>query len=94
MNQSNKDLISYIDSIPYGSVVVRVERVNRKTTKITTTGEETLKYVDNDEAKNDLLGMIDNLIEIGYTGEAHVKLEMKDGKITLMGIFNKKETQY
>ena len=89
-----QDLQSYIDSIPYGAVSLRVERVNRKTVKIVTTGENTLKYINNEEAKKDLDDIVNNLIQTGYSGNAHVKLEMKDGKINLMGIFDTKETKY
>lgn len=89
-----QDLESYIESIPFGGVNLRIERVNRKTVKIITTGEETIRYVDNTEAVKDLGDMINKLIATGYTGEAHVKLTMKDGQITLIGIYDTKETQY
>lgn len=89
-----KDIEELIESIPYGGISFSVDRVNRKTVKITTSGEETLRYVNNEEAVKDLIMMIKNLISAGYTGEAHVKLEMKQGNIVIMGIFNKKETQY
>jgi hypothetical protein len=94
MNDSHKDIIRYIDSIPFGEVSLKVVRVNRKTTVVITTGEETLKYEDNDEALKDIDNMLKSLVEVGYTGDAHVKLSMKDGKIKLVSIFNKKETKY
>ena len=88
------DLHKYIETVPYGGINFRVERVNRKTVRIITTAEETLKYVDNKEAIKDLGSMLNQLIDTGYTGEVQVKLELKDGLITLMGIFDKKETKY
>ena len=94
MNQANKDLINYIESIPYGTVYLQVLRENRKIKAITTTAEETLRYVNNDEARNDLDNMLKSLIESGYTGEANVKLSMNDGQIKLLSVFNKKETKY
>lgn len=88
------DLHKYIETVPYGGINFRVERVNRKTVRIITTAEETLKYVDNKEAIKDLGSMLNQLIDTSYTGEVQVKLELKDGLITLMGIFDKKETKY
>lgn len=93
-NKADQDLIKYINDFAYGTAIVRVDRINGKTIKITTTGEETLKYVDNTEARRDLDSMVLNLIDIGYTGEATVKLTMKDGQIDLISVFNKKETKY
>lgn len=89
-----EDLKQYIESIPYGEVNIRIERVNRKTSKIITNGEETLKYHDNNEAVKDLGQMINNLIKTGYSGQAHVRLMLKDGQITLVGIYDNKETKY
>lgn len=89
-----RDLHSFIASVPFGVIHFQVNRVNRKTTEISVEAEETLKYVNNDEAKLDLDNFIKSLIDSRYSGEAHVKLEMKDGNIRLIGIFNKKTTKY
>lgn len=94
MNQPQKDLINYIDAIPYGDISLKVQKRDRRVTKITTTGEETLRYVENEEAQKDLDNMVKQLIESGYSGDANVKLSMKDGKIWQISIFNKKETNY
>lgn len=94
MNEANKDLINYIESIPFGKVSIKVERTNRKTTRVTTVGEETLRYVDNAELRKDLDNMVGNLIESGFTGESHVKLTIKDGQVQLLSIYNQKETNY
>lgn len=98
MNQrANKyitDLHSYIEGIPYGDVDIRIRRVKNKTVQIETVAEETLRYVDNEEAKTDMLKLIDKLIEAGFSGEAHIKLDMKAGQINILGIFDKKETTY
>lgn len=71
------DLHKYIETVPYGGINFRVERVNRKTVRIITTAEETLKYVDNKEAIKDLGSMLNQLIDTSYTGEVQVKLELK-----------------
>lgn len=94
MKQAEKDLLQYLDSIPYGNVTISIQRERGQTRRIFTVAEETLRYVDNEEAKNDLLSMIDNLTQTGFTGEANVKLTMKGGQIELVSIFNKKETEY
>ena len=94
MNKADKDLLGDVNDIPYGTAILRIDRVNGNTVKITTTGEETLRYINNQEAVDDLVGMVRNLIDISYTGEANVKLSMKDGQINLVGIINKKETKY
>lgn len=89
-----RDLAAYIDSIPFGDVEIKVKRVDRKTTEISTVALETLRYVNNQEALRDLDSLLTNLINTGHSGEAHVKLEMKDGQIRLVGIYTKKHTQY
>ena len=89
-----KDLYQIVEGIPYGDVVIEIRRVDRKTTQLSTTSQETLRYVDNQEALNDLGQMIARLIEASFTGEAHIKLEMKDGQIKIIGIFDKKDTKY
>jgi len=93
------DLQQYIESIPYGGIDVRVERANRKTVNIITTGEETMRYdplKDGStlEAAKDINDLIKRLVMTGHTGEAQIKLTMRDGKITLLSIFDKKETKY
>ncbi len=89
-----KDLYQLVESVPYGEVNVIIRRVDRKTAQLSTVSEETLRYVDNQEALNDLGQMITKLIEASFTGEAHIKLEMKDGQIKIIGIFDKKDTKY
>ena len=87
------DIHSYIESVPYGEISLKISRINRKTVVIESVSEETLKYVSNDEALKDLDSLIKSLIDSRYTGEANVKLEMTDGSIRLIGIFNKKTTK-
>ena len=92
--QSVRDLHSYIESIPFGEVEFKITRINRNTTQISTIAQETLKYVSNEEAKKDLNQLVDKLCDPSFSGEAHIKLQVKDGQINLMGIFNKKEKKY
>lgn len=89
-----RDLSKYIDSVPYGEIDVKIRRIDRKTTEITTVAEETLRYVNNEEALHDLDRLMSNLIESKFTGSAHVKLQMKDGQIQIIGVFNTKKTNY
>lgn len=88
------DLFQYLDAIPYGDVTVKVTRAERRTVQITTAAEETIKYRDNDAAVRDLNRLIARLIEEKFTGEAHVRLVVKDGNIDLLGVFDKKQTKY
>lgn len=94
-NQAFSDLANYLDSIPFGTVVIPEIRIERRKIKsIQTVAEETLRYVDNQEAIKDIMGMLDNLIKTKFNGEAHIKLGMKDGQIQIIGIFNKKVQKY
>ena len=98
MNPRNKEYIKYlfkiIESVPFGDVEILVKRVDRKTAQLSTVSQETLRYVNNKEALDDLFNMIMKLIEASFSGEAHIKLEMKDGQIKIIGIFDKKDTKY
>ncbi len=89
-----RDLQSYIDSIPFGEVDLQIKRVDRKTVEIKTVAKETLRYVDNQEALRDMDKLLTNLIESKFSGDAHLQIEMKDGNITLLGVFNTKHSKY
>ena len=89
-----KDIYQLIESVPYGDVNIVIHRIDRKTAQLSTVSEETLRYVNNQEAITDLSQMITKLIEASFSGEAHIKLDMKDGQIKLIGIFDKKDTKY
>lgn len=89
-----QDLYQLIESVPYGAIDVQIRRVDRKTAQITTTSEETLRYIDNQEALKDLIQMVARLTDASFSGQAHIKLDMKDGNIKFIGIFDKKDTKY
>lgn len=90
-----KDLESYVDAIPYGSISIpNIERVNRKVTTVTTVGQETLRYQDNNECVKDILSFITSLLDDKHTGQVDFGVEMKDGNITLLTIRNTKKTNY
>lgn len=89
-----KDVYQLVESVPYGEITVSIRRVDRKTVQLSTISEETLRYVNNEEAVADLNDMIGRLIGASFSGEAHIKLEMKDGNIQIIGIFDKKDTKY
>lgn len=90
-----KDLESYIDSIPYGTVSIpEIQRVNRKVTTVTTVGSETLRYTDNNDCVKDILAFLTSLIDDKHSGTVDFGVEMKDGNITLLTIRNTKKTNY
>lgn len=89
-----RDLTRYIDAVPYGEIDVQIKRIDRKTTAIVTVAEETLRYVSNEEALRDLDRLFSKLIDTKFSGDAHVKLQIKDGQIQIIGVFNKKKTNY
>ena len=89
-----QDLYQYVESIPFGELDIHIKRIDRKTVQLSTLSEETLRYVDNTEAVKDLVGMVQRLIEASFSGEAHIKLDMNDGNIKLIGIFDKKHIKY
>jgi hypothetical protein len=94
MPQYLADLYKYVESVPYGTVDIRVVRQRRNTKSLQTTAEETLRYVNNAEAIKDLLQFAKQLTDTGFSGEAHVKLTLDKGQIKLLSIFDKKETPY
>ena len=85
-----QDIHSYIESVPFGEITLQVRRVDRKTVEIISESEETLRYVDNQEAVKDLIQMVQRLVEASFSGQAHIKLDLKDGNIRFIGIFDKK----
>jgi hypothetical protein len=91
-----KDLIDYINTIPYGEVSFLIKKVNRNVVQVTTEGYETLRYnpEDNTDPRIDISMMLDNLTTTGYSGEVSLKLDYKDGKIVLVTIYDKKQTKY
>jgi hypothetical protein len=89
-----RDLRAHIETVPYGDINVQVKRVNHKTVEITTVAQETLRYVDNQEALRDMARLIENLATASFTGELELKVKMVNGEIRLLGIFDKKQTAY
>lgn len=91
-----KDLIDYIEAIPYGEIGVIIRKNNRRVTEVTTEGAETLRYriEDNVNPRDDLNIMLDNLTNTSYSGEVSIKLDYKDGNIVLVTIYDKKQTKY
>jgi len=90
-----KDIQSYIESRPYGSVSIpEIVVVNRKVTQITTEGQETLRYTDTEAALADIQAILSNLKDVGYSGNAHIECTYKDGQINLLTIHDKKQTRY
>ncbi len=68
-----KDVYQLVESVPYGEITVSIRRVDRKTVQLSTISEETLRYVNNEEAVADLNDMIGRLIGASFSGEAHIK---------------------
>jgi hypothetical protein len=91
-----KDLIDYINAIPYGEINVVVRKVNRNVVQITTEGSETLRYNPDDETdpRLDVNLMLDNLQTTSYSGEVSIKLDYTDGIIRLVTVYDKKQTKY
>ena len=88
------DIKGYIDNTNYGEVKFSVTRVNGKTVRIDTTAEETLRYVNTEEAIEDVVLLVRRLVDASFTGKTSVELTLKDGEITLIGVRDKKETKY
>jgi hypothetical protein len=89
-----KDMQAFIESVNYGDINLSVKRIDRKTVEITTVSEDTLRYVDNREALNDLDRLLTKLIEGRFSGDVNIRLQMKDGNVNLVGIFNTKKARY
>jgi hypothetical protein len=90
-----RDLESYVDAIPYGSVSIpNIERVNRRVTSVTTVGVETLRYQDNAECAKDILSFLTSLLDDKFTGDIDFGVTIKDGNISLLTIRNTKKTNY
>lgn len=89
-----RDIHSYAENVPYGEVTIKIRRVNKKTVSVTSSGLETLRYQDNEEAFTDISNILSGLVEAGYTGKATLQLEYKEGLVCLIGIHDEKETKY
>lgn len=89
-----KDIQSYVDRIPFGKVNIELERVGRKTVKVTTYGKETLNYRTTDEALEDINLILKRLSDNEFEGTATLELQYKKGKIKLVGIYDQKITRY
>jgi len=94
MNTWLKDLTSYVEGVPYGSVSIIIDRHKRTTVGVTTQGTETLRYTDNNECVKDILGFITSLIDEKHSGSVDFSIDMKDGQITILAIKNTKTTHY
>lgn len=89
-----KDIQSYLDSIPYGDVHLDVKRVGRKTVEITTSGTQTLRINNTQEAKDRINYLLDNLTDTSYSGILDVQFTYSNGTLKLMGVKDKKITKY
>jgi hypothetical protein len=89
-----RDLHGYIEQFPFGDVTIKVKRIDKKTAEVETYGEETLRYVNNDEAIRDIDKLLHNLLDTSFSGQAHIKLTMKDGNIQIVSVFDSKQTNY
>ena len=89
-----KDIQSYLDSVPYGDVDLHIKRVGNKTVQIDTGGIQTLRINTTQEAKDRINYLLDNLTDTGYSGVLDVQFTYNNGKLTLMGVKDKKITKY
>lgn len=89
-----KDIQSYLDSIPYGKVTLEITRVGSKTVEIDTGGTQTLRINTNQEAKDRINYLLDNLTDTGYSGVLDVQFIYNNGTLKLMGVKDKKITKY
>lgn len=89
-----RDIQSYLDSIPYGSVSLEIVRVGNKTVQIDTSGVQTLRINNIQEAKDRINYLLDNLAETSYSGVLDVQFSYTNGTLKLMGIKDKKITKY
>lgn len=89
-----KDIKSYVDGIPYGTVQIEIERVNRHTVQTVTVGHETLRYVDNNECVKDILAFLTALLDDKHNGTVQFSVEMQNGQINLLTLKNTKRTKY
>ena len=94
ISKAHSDIQSYIDAIPYGTINFRIHKVNRKVIAVDTQGEETLRYTDTNSAIHDVKAILENLKDTGYSGQAHIELQYKDGQISIVSIHDTKKTQY
>jgi hypothetical protein len=89
------DIESYVDSIPYGEVVLSVTRINRHTTNINTSGTETLRYDnDNKSCVGDIVSFLAGLMDEEYTGVVEFGVDMRSGMVQFLTIKNTKKTSY
>lgn len=94
ISKAHSDIQSYIDGIPYGTVVLYISKVNKKIATVEAEGQETLRYTDSEAALHDIQAILRNLCDTGYSGKARLELDYKDGQVLLVTIHDKKKTQY
>lgn len=90
-----KDLITYIDSVPFGNITIpQIKRVAGKTVQIDTISKETLRYEGVEQAMEDLQKYLKAAEESGYDGEVTFAVKLKQGKIKEIAFFNQKHSTY
>lgn len=88
------DLMSYVDSIPYGESQVTISRVGNRTVQLQANSVETVRYETTEEAMADITKLIKALGEAKIDGTATFQLTLKDGTIKEIGYYNVKQTKY
>jgi hypothetical protein len=88
------EIESQTDGVSYGVLEHKVTRVNRHTTKVTSTTTETLRYTDSGQALVDIVTFLEGLIDSKHTGTVQFEVAIKDGDINLLAIKNTRETKY
>jgi hypothetical protein len=89
-----QDLAQHVDAIPYGDVIVTIERRKNRTTKIAPQTVETFTYDDNNLAFTEVVTILQNLASVNFSGNVRLSIEMKDGNLTKMGYYDEKYQLY
>lgn len=89
-----KDLISYIDTMPYAQGNVGFVRAGNRVVQLQTEAVETFKYTENQAALEDLIKLLTQFVNEGYNGDVTLKLDFKNGKIETLGTYSIKQTNY
>jgi hypothetical protein len=88
------ELQSQVDALPYGTVTVTINRVNRHTNSVSYSAAETLRYTDNTLALGDIVGFLQQLVDDNHSGSVQFEVAFKEGQINLLAIKNTRETKY
>lgn len=89
-----QDLISYVDTMPYGKGNITFVRAGNRVVQLGTESIETFKYEKNEEAIIDIVKLLTQFEQEIYNGDVTFKVDFKNGRMETVGTYSTKQTNY